>query len=90
MICENCKKNKARAFFNKKSVCDVCFYEMKGIVTKMKDHECVVCGKIFRSVQNPSIPLCSRNCRDKFNRGIKSTQDALNQEYDDMCNGGEI
>lgn len=90
MLCEKCKKNKAIAWLNKKSVCELCFHEIKGTRTKIKDYGCLVCRKIFRSTKNISLPLCSRKCRDKFNSRIKHTEDALKQECETICKGGEI
>lgn len=87
MKCEKCNKRKAKSFINQKAVCHECFCEIKGIKTKFKDHKCAVCGKIFKSMQNPSIPFCSRLCRDKFNNQLKCTEDALNQNYEALCKG---
>lgn len=88
MICENCNKQKAIAYHNTKKVCEDCFYKLSQMKKKKKDHKCVVCSKIFRSMRNPSIPLCSRLCRDRFKSRIKREEDALNRSYEAFGIGG--
>ena len=85
MICENCKKQKASAYFNTKRVCEDCFFKLSNMKRDKKIYECSICKKRFTSGRKLSIPFCSRKCKNKAKRRLNREEDGLNKQYKAFC-----
>jgi hypothetical protein len=90
MICEKCNKQKAKAYFKTKKVCEDCFFELSNMKSHKRNYVCVVCKKDFITRRNQIIPLCSTKCRNRIKKNINKQEDALNEKLKAICGGVEI
>ena len=71
MKCERCNKDDAKTIFKKQKLCESCLCYVKGELKIFRDYECVICKKKFNTSLRPFIPLCSKICRDEFEKRLK-------------------
>ena len=88
-ICERCNKEDARIIYNNQKLCEGCLYYVKGELKISREYMCVVCKKKINTALKPIIPLCSKRCRDEFEKRLKCFEDAFERVYGVFGDGGE-